>query len=175
MSTTKPNGRIILYTGNGKGKTTAAIGLALRAFGHGMRVCVIQFIKSNSATGEHKAISQLGDRFQIHAMGRGFVLKPCGTPEDRAAAKDAIALARSKMNDCDMLILDEVNCAVDLKLLDAGEIVELVKSRPPHLHLVMTGRAAPQALIELADTATEMKNIKHAGDSGSPAVNGIEC
>lgn len=175
MNINTEGGRVIVYTGDGKGKTTAALGLGLRAFGRGMRVCVVQFIKSKTDTGECRAISELGARFQIHTMGRGFVMKPGGAPEDRAAAEKALAFACSKMNDCDMLILDEINCAVDLKLIDEHEVIELVRSRPPKLNIVLTGRAAPALLIELADTVTEMKNIKHAGDAGSPAAAGIEC
>lgn len=175
MNAKSENGRVIVHTGDGKGKTTAALGLGLRAYGQGMSVCVVQFIKSKTDTGECRAISGLGERFQVHPMGRGFVMKPGGTPEDRAAAEKALAFARSKMAECDLLILDEINCAVNLKLIEEQDVVEIVRSRPSKLHIVLTGRSAPASLIELADTVTEMKNIKHAGDAGLPAVPGIEC
>jgi len=167
-------GRVLLFTGDGKGKTTAAFGLGLRAAGHGMTVCAVQFIKERTDVGEVKAARQLGERFEVHPTGCGFVRTQGGTPEDRAAAARAMDLARRKVDECDVLILDEVCGAVDLGLLDVSEVTGLLASRPPGVHLVLTGRRAPAELVQIADTVTEMRNVKHAYDSGADAAPGVE-
>ncbi|MFW6158263.1 MAG: cob(I)yrinic acid a,c-diamide adenosyltransferase [Planctomycetota bacterium] len=167
-------GRILLFTGDGKGKTSAALGLGLRALGHDLRVSVIQFIKSRRDVGEVEAAQRLGDRFEILPCGRGFVTEPGGTPEDRAAARAGLELAREKAADCDVLILDEVHEAIRLGLFDAGDVLGLLRGKPAGLHVVLTGRGAPDELIDAADTVTEMANVKHAFDAGTDAAEGIE-
>ncbi|MFO7898897.1 MAG: cob(I)yrinic acid a,c-diamide adenosyltransferase [Planctomycetota bacterium] len=167
-------GRVLVFTGDGKGKTSAALGLGLRALGHGLRVCVIQFIKSRRDVGEVEAAQRLGDHFEVLPCGRGFVREPGGTPEDRAAAKAGLELAREKAGQCDVLILDEVHEAIRLGLFDTGDVLDLLRNKPAGLHLVLTGRGAPDELIDAADTVTEMTNVKHAFDAGADAAEGIE-
>lgn len=175
MNAAEQPGRVLIFTGDGKGKTTAALGLGLRAFGRGLRVCVVQFIKSRTDTGEMSAARALGERFQIFPMGRGFVVKQGGTEQDRDMAADALDLARREMHECDVLVLDEVNCAVKAGLLAVDDVLALLETRPKALHVVLTGRDAHPRLIDAADTATEMNKIRHAHDSGTKAVPGIEC
>ncbi len=167
-------GRVLLFTGDGKGKTTAALGMGLRAFGHGRKVCVIQFIKSREDTGEVKAAEQLGGRFEVLPMGRGFVVRNGGTAEDRSRAADALKLARTRMHQCDVLILDEINCAVKKSLLSVSDVLSLIEARPPSLHIILTGRDAHPDLVEVADTVTNMVKLKHAHDAGTEALPGVE-
>ena len=175
MSTNAPQpGRVLVFTGEGKGKTTAALGLCLRAYGHGLRVCVVQFIKSRTDTGEVKAAEALGGRFEVLPVGAGFVRQQGGTPEDRARAADALELARTKMAECDVLVLDEVNGAVKLGLIPAESVVGLIQDKPDGLHLVLTGRDAARSVVDAADTVTDMTAVKHAFDSGEGAGRGIE-
>jgi len=169
-----PRGRVLLFTGDGKGKTTAALGMGLRAFGHGSNVCVIQFIKSRHDTGEVKAAKHLGGRFEVIPMGRGFVVRNGGTAEDRSRAADALELARTKMHRCDVLILDEINCAVKKGLLSVSDVLSLVEARPPSLHIILTGRDAHPGLVQAADTVTDMVKLKHAYDAGAEALPGVE-
>jgi len=168
------NGRILVFTGDGKGKTTAALGLAFRAAGHGLRACVIQFIKARKDTGEMKAAERLGGNLEIIPMGAGFVTTPGGTESDRARAREALERAWEKMRDCDLLVLDEIHCAIEAGLVGLADVLDLLEHRPPGLHVVLTGRNAPQELVDLADTATNMTNLRHAGEHGTPAVRGIE-
>jgi len=167
-------GRVLLFTGDGKGKTTAALGLGLRAYGRGLRVCVVQFIKNRTDTGEVLAGEMLGDRFEILPAGAGFVREPGGTPEDRARAAEALGLARAKMTECDVLVLDEVNVAVDLGLIAADAVLDLIGSRPAAVHVVLTGRNAPAELTAAADTVTDMAAIKHPFGEGRPADAAID-
>ncbi len=175
MSTHAPPGRVLLFTGDGKGKTTAALGLGLRALGRGLRVCVVQFIKSRRDTGEIQAAAAFGNRFEILPAGRGFVKGQGGEPEDRALARAALELARHKMHECDLLVLDEVNCAVKAGLLEVDDVLALLRQKPAALHVVLTGRDALPQLVAAADTATDMRNLKHAYDNGSQAMPGVEC
>ncbi len=160
-------GLTVVITGNGKGKTTAALGMALRACGHGMRVCIIQFMKGDIYAGEWDGVKLLGDRAEIHSTGKGF----CGIQgnpypyrEHRANAQDAIELAGEKLaSGCfDMLVLDEINNALKLNLVDLEQVLAIVKQKPPQLHLILTGRDAHPEIIELADTVSEVVEIKHA-------------
>ena len=160
-------GLTVVITGNGKGKTTAALGMALRACGHGMRVCIIQFMKGDIYAGEWDGIKQLGDKVEIHSTGKGFcgiLGNPYPWAEHRANAQDAVELAGEKIacGAYDMLVLDEINNAVKLKLVDLQQLLGIIGQKPPLMHLVLTGRDAPAEVIELADTVSEIVEIKHA-------------
>ncbi|WP_129127442.1 cob(I)yrinic acid a,c-diamide adenosyltransferase [Geomonas oryzae] len=160
-------GLIVVITGHGKGKTTAALGMALRAAGHGMRVCIIQFMKGDLYAGEWDGVKLLGDRVELHATGKGFCGiqgNPYPRSEHRANAQDAIQLALERMASglFDMVILDEVNNALQLKLVDLEQVLEILEAKPSLMHLVLTGRDAHPLLIELADTVSEVVEVKHA-------------
>lgn len=165
-----------VYTGDGKGKTSAAFGLALRAIGCGLRVYVIQFIKGGFDYGELHIMHELPN-FKLKAFGRGkFITEMPPTDEDVKLAKEAFELAQEVVNsdEYDVVILDEVNVALNLKLVDANEVVELIKNKPEHVELVLTGRNVPPEVIEVADLVTEMKEIKHPYTRGIPPRKGIE-
>ena len=157
----------VVLTGNGKGKTTSALGMALRAYGHGMRVCIIQFMKGDLYTGEWDAIASMGERIEIIPTGKGFCGiqgNPYPWSEHRANAQDAVELAREKMKSgaADLLVLDEINNALKLKLVDLEQVLQLLEEKPPLMHLVLTGRDAHPRVVELADTVSEVTEIKHA-------------
>lgn len=170
-------GLTIVHTGNGKGKTTAALGLALRAVGQGFRVAMVQFIKGSWKYGELKAPEFLPG-FEIHPMGRGFVNlgAPEPAPEDVALARETLNVAREKVlsGRYGMVILDEVNYAVAYKLVPVEEILALIAQKPPELHLVLTGRDVRPEVIEAADLVTEMREIKHPFRAGIKAQKGVE-
>jgi len=172
-------GLIVVFTGDGKGKTSAALGIALRAFGHRMAVSLVQFVKGSTPTGEALAAERLAPDFELLALGKGFV-NCCGstTPleEHRQAASRALAAARDRLRSgaWDILILDEVNTAVSLGLLGIEEVLALIRDKPPRLHLILTGRDAHPDVIAAADMATEMRCLKHPYDSGQPARKGID-
>ena len=160
-------GLVVVLTGNGKGKTTSALGMALRAYGHGMKVCIIQFMKGDLYTGEWDAIKAMSDRMEIIATGKGF----CGIQgnpypwnEHRDNAYDAIDLVIEKMNSgtIDLLILDEINNALKLGLVEMEQVLRIIEDKPPMMHLILTGRDADPAIIERADTVSEVCEIKHA-------------
>ncbi len=172
-------GLIIVHTGPGKGKTTAALGTAFRAVGQGMKVLMVQFIKGSWHYGELDAAKLLGEeRFQILPMGRGFVKvgaeKP--DPEDIRLVEQAWEFARVKIQsgEFDLVILDEINYALSYKMLDAAEVVEALKQKPPMVHVILTGRNAHPAIIECADLVTEMREVKHPYQKGIQAQLGIE-
>lgn len=170
-------GCVQVYTGNSKGKTTAALGLALRGVGRGLKVIMIQFMKGGGPYGEHFAAERLAPELTIIPTGRhGWVNKENPAVEDKRLAAEAIALAREKMlsNEYDIVILDEVNGAVSFGLLMVDELLEFIKLRPPGVELVLTGRNADERVIEAADLVTEMREIKHYYKSGIPAREGIE-
>lgn len=170
-------GLILLYTGNGKGKTTAALGQALRAAGHGFRIAMVQFIKNMENTGEIKAAKKvLGDHLEIHAMGSGFTWDAKDEGELRMAAEKGWELAREKITSSEycMVILDELTYALNYSLLDQDRILEFLRQKPESLHIIITGRDASNKLIELADLVTEMKEIKHPYQNGVKARKGIE-
>ena len=171
-------GLIIVHTGDGKGKTTAALGLALRAFGAGLKVLILQFIKGRKKSGELNALEVLKNfspTIEIRQCGLGFITKE-NFDEQKKSARAAIELAQTEiLSDAwDLIILDEINYAVKFGLISAAEISELIKIRPPQLHLVFTGRDALPELIEVADLVTEMKLIKHPFQKGIAAQSGIE-
>jgi cob(I)alamin adenosyltransferase len=171
-------GLILINTGDGKGKTTAALGVALRAVGNGMRVLMIQFLKGSQQSGELKATEAFGERFIIRQMGRGFV-KVGGAEaeaEDIRLVETAWAEAREAIcsGEWDLVVLDEINYAIGYGMLDAAVVAEALSQRPEKVHVILTGRDAHPLLVELADTVTEMREIKHAYQKGILAQRGIE-
>ena len=168
-------GLVMVHTGEGKGKTTAALGLALRAFGAGLKVLILQFIKGGQTYGELDALKNFSPQIQIKQCGLGFTSQ--GDKADhKSAAEETLQLARKEIlsGDWDLIILDEINYAVKFNLISEEEMLELVKIRPPQLHLLLTGRDATEKLIDLADLVTEMKLIKHPYQVGIKAQRGIE-
>jgi cob(I)alamin adenosyltransferase len=156
-------GFIQVYTGNGKGKTTAALGLAMRAAGAGLRVFIAQFIKKRKC-GEHDIIrGRLADRVTIKQFGRGLVLKRPTTPSDKEAAQKGLAGARKAIasNEYDVVILDEVNVAVHHNLISLADLINIMEDKPKDVELVITGRYADEEVVEKADLVTEMREIKH--------------
>ena len=172
-------GLVVVITGNGKGKTTAALGIALRACGHGMRVCIIQFMKGDLYAGEWDGIKKLDCAIELHATGKGFCGiqgNPYPWAEHRANAQDAIDLVREKMasGNFDVLILDEINNSLRLKLVDLEQVLDILHAKPPLMHLVLTGRDAHPQVIELADTVSEVTEIKHAYRKGIEPQPGVD-
>ena len=170
-------GCVHVYTGDGKGKTTAALGLALRALGHGLRVFVVQFMKGNIEYGELEMARRLAPQLEIRQMGREtFVSKENPEAIDIEWARDGLRLARKviEAGQHDLVILDEINVAVDFQLLPLEEVLELLRDKPDHVELILTGRYAHPDIIESADLVTEMRNIKHYYDRGVEARVGIE-
>ena len=170
-------GLVIVHTGDGKGKTTAALGLAMRAWGDGLRILILQFIKGGWKYGELAAIAQLGERIEVHQCGHGFTQQAgSDAVRDQEAAAAALQRAREAMKSgrWDMLILDEINYAVKFGLLDETDILQRVDEKPPEMHLVLTGRDARPSVIEAADLVTEMRLIKHPYQKGIKAQKGIE-
>jgi cob(I)alamin adenosyltransferase len=172
-------GLIVVITGNGKGKTTSALGMALRACGHGLRVCIIQFMKGDIFAGEWEGVKKLDCNIELHATGKGFCGiqgNPYPYAEHRDNADDAIDLAREKMESgaFDLLILDEINNAIKLKLVTLEQVLGILRDKPPLMHLVLTGRDAHPEVIELADTVSEVNEIKHAYRQGIDPQPGID-
>jgi len=168
-------GRIIINTGDGKGKTTAALGTAFRALGHGQKVCVIQFIKGQGKYGERLLAEQL-ENLDWHICGKGFVFKKEQLEEDRKVAEQGFALAEKVIAEdgYDLLILDELTYLPQLDFLPVARIVAALKSKPQRLSIIITGRNADPELIEIADTVSDMQVIKHAFSSGIKAQKGVE-
>jgi cob(I)alamin adenosyltransferase len=167
---------LIVHTGKGKGKSTAAFGLAIRALGHGMRVGVVQFVKGVWETGERRVLSRFPDLVTVKAMGEGFTWDTQDRARDIAAARRAWETAREMIADpgYDIVILDELNIVLRYGYLALAEVLETLKDRPRDKHVVITGRNAAPELIELADLVTEMKLVKHPFRSGVKAQPGIE-
>jgi len=172
-------GIVIVYTGNGKGKTTASLGVALRAVGHGLKVCMVQFIKGEWHYGELNSLKKLEPDFELIVAGKGFI----GIIDDDhafeehvRAAKTALDIVEQKMSldIFDIIILDEINYAVHLGLLSLGDVMKIVKNRPKHLSLILTGNYACDEIILMADLVTEMKEIKHPYKKGIKAKRGID-
>jgi len=173
-------GQVLINTGNGKGKTTAALGLALRSAGHNQKVLILQFIKGRYRTGEIKIIEKLKPLIEIEQLGRGFIKfkngKPAPTSRQIENAKESFKYAREKIysGKYDMVILDEINNLVDYGLLKVEDVVDLIKNKPGELCIVLTGRNAHFKLVDIADTVTEMKEVKHTFSKGTGARKGIE-
>ncbi len=169
-------GLLMIYTGNGKGKTTAALGLAMRAVGHGRRVLMLQFMKGDESYGECRAARML-QGFQIVQKGLPtFVKRGDPSPEDLRLAGEAMATARDALTSdrWDLVILDEINVAIDYGLVTLDAVLELLATRRPDVDVVLTGRGARPALVDLADMVSEVLEIKHHYQKGVPAREGIE-
>ncbi|WP_279601136.1 cob(I)yrinic acid a,c-diamide adenosyltransferase [Methylobacterium sp. E-045] len=169
-------GLLIVNTGPGKGKTTAGLGLALRALGHGWRVGVVQFIKGAWDTGEKHALKAFGDRIEWHTLGEGFTWETQDKARDIAAAEHAWAKAEELMADptIRLVLLDELNIALRYDYLPVDAVVAAFRARRPDLHVIVTGRNAKPALIAAADLVTEMGSVKHHFSAGVKAQEGIE-
>jgi cob(I)alamin adenosyltransferase len=169
-------GLLIVFTGNGKGKTTAALGCAFRALGYRCRVCMIQFIKGPLKSGELQAVKEFGGRMEIHPMGKGFIRNEKDSERNREVALRAWEFAKSTLNSAgyDLVILDELTYLVKFGLLGESELLAALEARPKNLHVIVTGRDAPDSLIEAADMATEMNEVKHPLREGIAALEGID-
>lgn len=168
-------GVLVVNTGNGKGKSSAAFGMVARALGHGMTVAVVQFIKGSFSTGE-EAFFRRFPEVEFHVMGEGFTWETQDADLDRRAALAAWDKAAAFLADPSvrMVVMDELNIALKLGLVPKEAVLDALQNRPAHQHVVVTGRAAPQDLIDIADTVTEMRPIKHAFDAGIMAQKGVE-
>jgi len=174
-------GLLIVHTGKGKGKSTAAFGLATRAVGNGMKVGIIQFVKGVWETGERVVLDKFPDQVTIRSMGEGFTWETKDRQRDLAAARKAWAVAQEMIEACrgpdpayDMIVLDELNIVLRYESLPLDEVVTVLDARPEMLHIVVTGRNAKEEMIEAADLVTEMTQIKHPFRSGVKAQVGIE-
>jgi cob(I)alamin adenosyltransferase len=173
---TEERGLIILHTGTGKGKSTAAFGLVLRCLGHGMRVGIVQFVKGAWSTGERTVLARFPDLVTMRAMGEGFTWETQDRARDIAAARAAWELAKTMIADPGyrLVLLDELNIVLRYNYLPVEEVVTALRSKPRDLHVVVTGRNAKPELIEIADLVTEMKLVKHPFRAGVKAQAGIE-
>lgn len=175
----KDDGLVVVYTGKGKGKTTAALGIALRAIGHNYKICMIQFIKGSWHYGEMSSSKRLEPDFELIAVGKGFVgILDDKTPREihQKIAQEAIQISKEKIlsEKYDVVILDEINYAVNLGLIDVNDVLELIKIKPAKVTLVLTGNNARPEVIDAADLVTEMKEIKHPFRNGIKAKKGID-
>jgi len=184
MLPTSRQGLIIVYTGDGKGKTSAALGACLRALGHGWRVLVIQFFKGDwpIVFGEVELSKRFAPQFEVLQLGRGFVRHMGDTKpfdEHLAAAKDAMRIAKERITSgaYELIVLDEILYAIDyagVQLMTVDDVLELLDAKPPSLHLILTGRNAPQPIIDRADVVTRMDEVKHPWRQKIPAQVGID-
>ncbi len=169
-------GLLIVYTGAGKGKTTAALGMALRCIGHGMKVAIVQFIKGAIDTAEERVLTSFGDLVAFHRMGEGYTWETQDWEQDTRVAQRAWATACTFLRDPSyaMVILDEFNIALHHEYVHLAQVLPVLRERPPMQHVVVTGRGAKQELIEAADLVTEMGQIKHPFRKGIKAQKGVE-
>ena len=169
-------GLVIVHTGKGKGKSTAAFGMIFRAIGNGMRVGIVQFVKGKWGTGERKVLEAFPDQVEMATMGEGFTWETQDRQRDIAAAQAAWDKAKAMIMDerIDMVLCDELNIVLRYDYLDIGEIIEVLKNRPRMKHVIITGRNAKEALIDFADLVTEMEVVKHPFRSGVKAQVGVE-
>jgi len=187
MSETRPRllepkekvGLVIVLTGNGKGKTTSALGMTLRTVGHGLKVCLIHFIKGSLYAGEMDGLKRLTPEAEAYFTGQGYCGlrgNPASAKEHRAKAQEAMRLAFEKMasNAFHLMVLDEIHNAVRLNLVELDQLLELINQKPPQLHLVLTGRDAHPKVIERAHIVTEMREIKHSLRQGIEPQKGID-
>jgi cob(I)alamin adenosyltransferase len=167
-------GLILVNTGNGKGKSTAAFGVAMRAAGQGLAVAIIQFIKGKWKTGELDAAQKLA--IEMTPMGKGFTWDSKNIEEDKALMREAWRVSSEKIlsGQFDLIILDEINYVLGYGYLTVDEVILTLQSRPSHVHVVMTGRNAPEEIVSIADCVTEMRDIKHPYRNGIPAQKGID-
>jgi cob(I)alamin adenosyltransferase len=172
-------GLVVVITGHGKGKTTTALGIAVRACGHGMKVSIVQFMKGDLYAGEWDGIKKMNCPIELIATGKGFCGiqgNPYPYKEHRENAQEAVQIVLQKMesNPPDILILDEINNALHLKLVDLDQLLQIVERKPSQMHLVLTGRNAHAQVIELADTVSEIVEVKHAYRQGIEPQPGID-
>jgi cob(I)alamin adenosyltransferase len=174
-------GLLIVHTGKGKGKSTAAFGLALRALGNGLKVGVVQFVKGKWQTGERHVLEKFPEQIELRVSGEGFTWETQDRARDIRAAEAGWAIAKEMIEACraappryDMIVLDELNIVLRYDYLPIAEVVEVLRNRPPALHVVVTGRNAKPELVEAADLVTEMTQIKHPFRAGVKAQKGIE-
>jgi cob(I)alamin adenosyltransferase len=168
---------VILNTGNGKGKTTAALGTAFRALGHGWRVCMVQFIKGKWKPGEVRMASKLPvGQFEVIPMGEGFTWESENLEKDKATAQQAWGIAKEKLlsGDFQLVILDEITYTITYKFIELDDVLETVRQRPSNVNVILTGRGAHPALVELADLVSEVHEVKHPYRQGILAQVGIE-
>ena len=178
---TEEKGLLIVHTGKGKGKSTAAFGMVFRALGNGMRVGVVQFVKGKWQTGERQALEKFGDQVEIRTMGEGFTWETQDRARDIRAAKAAWQMAQEMIAACkgeepayDMILLDELNIVLRYDYLPIAEVVAVLSQKPHDLHVIVTGRNAKRELIDAADMVTEMTMVKHHFRAGVKAQLGIE-
>ena len=169
-------GLLIVHTGKGKGKSTAAFGMVMRAVGHGMNVGIVQFIKGRIETGEKVVLDRFADQVTVRRMGEGFTWETQDRQRDIAAAQAAWEIAKDMIGSGEhkMVLLDELNIVLRYDYLDLQEVVETLRSKPDDVHVIVTGRNAKDELIEIADLVTEMTMIKHPFRSGVKPQAGIE-
>lgn len=169
-------GLLVVHTGAGKGKTTAALGMAIRCLGHGMNVAVVQFIKGAIDTAEERILRGFGDRVVFLRMGEGYTWETQDRERDRVVAQEAWAEVEKFLQDptFGMVVLDELNIAIQHEYVSLAQVLNAVAQRPPMLHVVITGRGAKPELIEAADLVSEMKMIKHPFRKGIKAQKGVE-
>lgn len=172
----KEIGIIIVNTGNGKGKSSSGFGMVVRAMGHGMKVAVVQFIKGAMSTGEEKFLRRFPDEVSFHAMGEGYTWDTQNRERDIEKAEEAWALAKGFLSDpaIGLVLFDELNIALKYKYLDVHAVIADLLDRPDMQHVVITGRGAPDELIAIADTVTDMTVVKHAFKAGIAAQAGTE-
>lgn len=176
MATRNRKGLVQIFTGNGKGKTTAALGTVIRAAGHGLKIFIISFMKGDYAYGEYEALSRFPN-IEISKFGfRSFVDPANIKPEEREEANAALEAARNAVmsREYDLVILDEVNVALGWNLIETEDVIKLIEDKPPYVELILTGRYTNNRLIEMADLVTEMVKVKHPYDKGIKARKGIE-
>jgi len=172
-------GLVVVLTGYGKGKTSSALGMVVRACGHGMKVCMLQFMKGDIFTGEWEAVKKIDCDVEIVPTGMGFCGiqgNPYSHSQHREAAQRALQMAKERITSgkYDLIVLDEINNAVNLKLVDLEQVIDLLHSKPPLLHLVLTGRDAAPEIVALADTVSEVREIAHAYRKGIEPQPGID-
>lgn len=175
----KRQGLVVVITGNGKGKTSSAMGMALRASGHEMKTAIVQFMKGDIYSGEWDGVRHLDGYVELTATGKGFCGiegNPYPHKEHRKNAQDAVGLVFKKIasGQFDILILDEINNALELKLIDFEQVLDILKRRPESMHMILTGRDAHPKVIELADTVSQVNEIKHAYRKGIEPQPGID-
>lgn len=170
-------GYVQVYTGNGKGKTTASLGLAVRAAGHGLKTVIVQFMKGWIDYGELAGVRMLSPWVEIHQAGRDtFVNRKNPDPEDVRLARDGWKMAKEIVSErkADIVVLDELNCAMDFGLVPVAEVLDLLRAKPDGMELILTGRGAPAEIVEAADLVTEMREVKHYYAKGVDARVGVE-
>jgi cob(I)alamin adenosyltransferase len=175
MPTRKRKALVILYTGDGKGKTTAALGMLWRAWGRDLKVCMLSFIKTETSNyGEERAARKLG--VELIPLGGGFTWLSKDLEQDKALAQKCWRLCQEKIasNQYDIVVLDEITYPITYGWLDVEEVVQVIESRPANLHVVLTGRDAHERLVELADLVTEMREVKHPFNAGIKAQPGVD-